>query len=1829
MAYSKFLSVGIVFCLILLNVPRVYSLSKDTITVSYCRDCTPFQFQKSNGEPDGIIIDLWKEIVKNLSIPVIYSADTWNNTLKNVRTGQADVHAGLFYSDQRAQYLDYGATLIGTETDVFLHKSLPLISKIYDLSGYRIGVLKGDYVENFLKERLPPEAIVPYESYDKLFTEVSRGTIKAFAADRPSGIYHLNIRGLAKQFVVRPQQFLYANDWKLATQKGGGPLLTTINHALNAITTDTKDSILQAWDSRLKEQNITTENLGDYGKTISNEEFSDTQSLFSMMTKYVLYGVAGFLLFVALLLLILKKVSNKNITAFFKEQNIFYFISPVIIMFLIGVLIVAWFAMSKMKENLQELTGQQLSSLNNSVLLSFNNWHDGNLKEISQVNDNRELKNAILKHLKTAELNDTLVQSESLFKLRELYRQYNEKVEAIGFFIISPEGKNLASLGDLNMGEQNLIVKQKPELFQKALKGEPVFIPPIQSDVPLKDFNGRKIEDAPTIFFATPILNNADSVVAVFTYRFDLSKHFGNITRISQIGTSGETYAFDNRGQLLTPSRFESDLRKLQSFYKDGNRELSIRVADPGGDISADFNPKTKSEDWRVTYAVQQATSGLDGTNMEGYHDYRGVSVVGAWSWDPILEIGIVTEIDRSEALQPYFSIRNIFSALLFGVTFIALSLCVFIMWFSERVRNNLTNLVTVRTQELAEAERQSKQILESVGDGIFGVNTNGEVVFINSAACKILGYEYKDLIGSDIHEIAQHSYANKKPYPSKDSHMAQVFTTGEPCFVDTEVMWRSNKKSFAVEYNASPIKHDGILIGAVVVFRDITERNKELEYIKTINSAIEQAPISVVITNRAGKIEFVNPYFSKITGYTSEEVIGENPRILRSDFHDDEFYKQLWNTIDSGKVWKGEFLNYKKNGDNFWEAASIAPIKNSSGLITHYVGVKEDITEKRSIQKQLEQDEKKLKSLFTALPVGVVMISKEGATLEANGITERILGLSTDAQKMIELKSEDWIIYRPDNSIMPVEEYPASRVLNGEKIVTDVIMGVGRPQGAVIWISCSASAIPEEAGGGAAVAFEDISIRKEMEHQLIVAKDHAELATQAKSDFLANMSHEIRTPMNAVIGLNHLLSRTVLTDKQGDYVYKIGESAQNLLGIINDILDFSKIEAGKLDIEEIDFELDSVVDNLSSMISLKAQEKGVELIFSISPDIPPVLVGDPLRLGQILLNLANNALKFTESGEIKIEINVEEKNDDHTKLGFAVTDTGIGMTDEQQGKLFQAFSQADSSTTRKFGGTGLGLSISKRLSEMMGGEIGVTSKSGEGSRFFFNAVLKYSDSPIAQKYIIPEGIVGMKVLVVDDNDSALEVMEAYLNDFSIDTNCASDGPQALDMISKMNNNEETAYRVIFLDWKMPRMDGNEVARRVKEMELLVQPKIVLVTSYGREEIKQQSDSLKLDSFLLKPVAQSLIYDTLLQVFNFADLRPKHLRKTQVNPEIEKIRGASILLVEDNEINQQVAQELLEAEGLLVTIADSGQKALDILEVNQGIQLILMDLQMPGMDGFEATKHIRQLYGDSLPILAMTADAMSGVEEEVYSVGMNGYITKPIDVAVLFENLLTFVDPNDISEDNRLQGAKKITAEKAVEQLPALEIAGVNTVEGINRVAGNRELYYSLLKKFIDNNRNFMNDITRSVDSGDFDAAEKLAHALKGVAGNVGAELLFNKVRMLDDALRSTNVDINSINSHLDSVEKELTIVFESISENIDAMGVSKIAEPSEEDPTTLLARLKNELEEYSTDSVATFDALKPWLIEQLSEKDVGVIQSAMDDYEYDTVVSLLEMVEI
>jgi len=473
-------------------------------------------------------------------------------------------------------------------------------------------------------------------------------------------------------------------------------------------------------------------------------------------------------------------------------------------------------------------------------------------------------------------------------------------------------------------------------------------------------------------------------------------------------------------------------------------------------------------------------------------------------------------------------------------------------------------------------------------------------------------------------------------------------------------------------------------------------------------------------------------------------------------------------------------------------------------------------------------------------------------------------------------------------------------------------------------------------------------------------ARSEAEDATKAKSEFLANMSHEIRTPMNAIMGMAHLAMKTDLTAKQYDYLKKVDISAKSLLGIINDILDFSKIEAGKLDMEAVDFQLEETLDNISTLVGIKTQEKGLELLFKTDSSVPSALVGDPLRLGQILINLSNNAVKFTDTGEIVVATELIKKDNAQVTLKFSVIDTGIGMTAEQAAKLFQPFAQADSSTTRKYGGTGLGLTISKRLAEMMGGEIWVESQAGQGSTFSFTANFGLGKEKAKKRFKPASELRGMKVLVVDDNATSRSILQEMLQSFSFEVSLAASGKEGITELEVAS--KDKPFELVIMDWKMPGMDGIEASKRIKNQTHLSKiPPIILVTAYGREEIMQQAEQAGLDGFLIKPISPSMLFDAIMQAFGEAvpessRVAQKHEQEAEA---LKHIQGARVLLVEDNEINQQVAKEILEGAGLIVALATNGQEAVnEVMKTNY--DAVLMDVQMPVMDGYTATKEIRK-----------------------------------------------------------------------------------------------------------------------------------------------------------------------------------------------------------------------------------------------------------------------------
>jgi two-component system sensor histidine kinase/response regulator len=698
---------------------------------------------------------------------------------------------------------------------------------------------------------------------------------------------------------------------------------------------------------------------------------------------------------------------------------------------------------------------------------------------------------------------------------------------------------------------------------------------------------------------------------------------------------------------------------------------------------------------------------------------------------------------------------------------------------------------------------------------------------------------------------------------------------------------------------------------------------------------------------------------------------------------------------------------------------------------------------------------------------------------------------------------------------------------------VYDATYAYKRPlDGRVVWIH-SLGHVVKDANGKPTDIYgvtQDITEFKRLETELRLTMQKADDATKAKSAFLANMSHEIRTPMNAIIGLSHLALRTPLNPKQRDYVSKVHNAGASLLTIINDILDFSKIEADKLDIETTDFQLDEVISTLTTLTAQKAHDKGLEFLIHVAPAIPEQLLGDPLRLGQILTNFVNNAIKFTERGEIGLNIDLLERTGEKVQLKFSVRDTGIGMTRDQAAKLFQPFSQADMSTTRKHGGTGLGLSISRKLAELMGGRIWLESEPGVGSTFNFTIWLGVGSATGSGK-IIPEKLSRLRVLIVDDNAVAREILQQPLSAVASRVDTIATGKEAIAAVQQHDATDP--YDIVFIDWRMPGMDGLQTSRHIKSDETLTHPPaIVLVTAFGREEVREEAERLQLNGFLVKPVTKSMIVDTLVNVFAHEG---EAASVTTEGEQATRLRGARILLTEDNDINQQIAIELLEGTGATVTVANNGREAVEIL--SNGPQpppfdVVLMDLQMPEMDGYQTTAKLRSdARFAALPIIAMTAHATIEERQRCLASGMNDHISKPIDPSALSETVARYyrsapgtsasVPAMAKSSDPVVKTAGIPMAESRADEMEIPTVEGLDSAEGLLRVAGNRKLYLELLRQFSAQQSDAPVQITELLKAGDRPAAERKAHTVKGVAGNLGVKTVQLAAGELEKAIHN------------------------------------------------------------------------------------------------------------
>lgn len=1009
----------------------------------------------------------------------------------------------------------------------------------------------------------------------------------------------------------------------------------------------------------------------------------------------------------------------------------------------------------------------------------------------------------------------------------------------------------------------------------------------------------------------------------------------------------------------------------------------------------------------------------------------------------------------------------------------------------------------------LINAEQKLSDMTENLPVGVFQVRFKDKArstTFVNQTAADFVGVSIDDML-SKLESSFEHILPEDQEAISESlDYSRKTRSVWEQEFrvrMDGQIKWLYTR---AIPREAS----DGSLF-LNGYLEDITERKRVEQDLRNLNlfqqTMINTIPSPIFFKGPDGKFLGCNHAYEEAFATSNTYLVGKTaldieylPEAERLAYHVEDL-RMIRMGVTAHHNIPMRFADGKDHQVLYWTSGFHLADGSPGGL----VGVIVDISAQIEAQEALKEAINQQQAIFDSAPLGIAVF-KNRIVVSTNTKWEKIIGYT--AEEMHGKSSRAWFTDDESQLLLGQIAYPIMG--RGETYTGEWLLQ--RKDGSKFWCRMSGHAIdPTDAMGASVWEYEDISKERQVAEELIKAKDEAEEATQAKSMFLANMSHEIRTPLNAIIGLAHLTLKTPLSFKQHDYINKMHNAGVSLLSIINDILDFSKIEAGRIELESIQFELDDVVEYLTTGLGSLAAEKKLEILFDVSPDVPATLMGDQLRLGQVLLNLVGNATKFTEQGEVIVRAEALEQTDNQVKLLFTVSDTGIGMSPEQVSKLFQPFTQADCTTTRKYGGTGLGLTISKRLIELMGGNIWVTSELGKGSTFSFTAWFSRAKN-MRRPWLVPDELNGLKVLIVDDNAAARTILASQLGFLPLELDQVTSGEEALDALER--SQLEKPIDLILMDWNMPGLTGLQTAEKIKQARNLKKiPNIIMVTAFGREDVRREAQDLNLEGFLVKPVNQSTLVDTLVKLYAPTSVPKVNRRKNNHHAMSYNLAGMRILLVEDNEINQQIARELLESVGATVDVANNGREGVDmVFSQAETYDVVLMDLQMPEMDGYTATSLIRQNPDFSqLPIVAMTAHATAEARERCLATGMNGHIAKPIDPDVLYQTLSYWAKDSFAvieSKTKKTSTVNKKSAESKLEGSIFDDMYGIDVQGALKRVAGNQKLYLQLLEQFVDSYSDSGEKLSRAIETGQKTEAESIAHSVKGVAGNIGAQAL-------------------------------------------------------------------------------------------------------------------------
>ena len=1128
------------------------------------------------------------------------------------------------------------------------------------------------------------------------------------------------------------------------------------------------------------------------------------------------------------------------------------------------------------------------------------------------------------------------------------------------------------------------------------------------------------------------------------------------------------------------------------------------------------------------------------------------------------------------------------------------------------------------RDEKVQEVLEQQNVLFDNIPSGLV-FSADGLIRQINTSFSTMVGAQPEDL----INHSAAFLFGSGKAQDAFNARAVPQLDEGRRV-VEEGIYLRFDGTPFYARLAGRRVNVRGFDRATIWVVEDISERQQMAAQL-TDQARFQSALIDTIpypVFYKAADTRFlgVNRAYEESMGVRREDLLGK--RVLDLDYLPlaDRVTYQAEDeaTIAQSSRVRREMLIPFADGRLHETLYFVAGFAHADGTPAGLVGTFVDVSEQKAAERAITEVAQEQKVIFEAVSLGVLLtvqrqIKRCNSAMEAMFVSPpgALLGQSTE------------ILYPSQSDFEQIGQSAYAAIEKGELAFYE--SQYQRRDGSLFWASVHGRALDmAHPDWGCVWVFEDITPKKLAAQELQRAKEAADAASLAKGNFLANMSHEIRTPMNAIIGMAHLALKTGLTPRQHDYISKIQLAGQQLLSIINDILDFSKVEAGMLTVEHIPFELDKVLQNVATVIVDRANAKGLEIICDVASDVPQNLIGDPLRLGQVLINYANNAIKFTEQGDISVVVRLADGPQRPGLLRFEVQDTGIGLSQEQIGRLFQSFQQADSSTTRKYGGTGLGLAISKNLVELMGGAVGVESTPGVGSTFWFTACLDLGETK-PRMHLSRLELQRKRVLVVDDNEHAAHVLSDLLGSFGFAVVSVQSGAAAIERV-KLEASQTQAFDFVLLDWQMPGMDGVETARRIQDLGLDAPPRLVIVTAYGREEVIRSAHDVGIDDILVKPVGASLLFDTMLRLLGHSSdqaglTRVAHAASA-IDSQLDPLRGARILVVEDNELNQQIAMELLGDAGFAVDLAGDGQIALTMLaqmhQQHTPYDIVLMDMQMPVMDGVQATLEIRKNPGyTDLPVVAMTANAMQVDRQRCLAAGMNDFVTKPIEPRDLWQALARWIHPREGLGQPVTNPRQPVSAGNAEDEEMPQHVSGLDTRLGLRHVMGKKTLYLSLLRRFVNGQQTALQPIAQALDTGDTATAERLVHTLKGLAGNIGASPLQAAMEKVETALRE-QAPPTTVRALLAPAANLLATLLAELQAQLPEQAVKPESSTVDPEQLQLVCRKLQALLAYDDPQAAEVLQAHAALLETALGASYHTIRTAVEDFDFEDALRVM-----